>query len=144
MANIENLLKNVVKKPTHISEEQFKTYGLDEMKEKVIEKIEKDVSLMKILTEMNDIINNLKSERSQEKFKILFPNINVKNKSYTYARAYVSVDGQRKEFNINLGANPVDLSKIDMDDLHSRMAKKIRTFCKTKKVEYENESVERN
>lgn len=111
-------LSQLVRKPSKVSEEDLTVTGWRTKQTKVLDYIENDPVLMKLIYEFRVANDKLKFIRSKKDIKIYFTTQEKRGEQYTYARCMFTVEGKPKEFRKYLGkAEDIKPERINVTEL---------------------------
>lgn len=97
------LLSQLSRKPSKASQEDLERTGWNRARARVIQHLEKDPVLDKLLRDFTVANNKLKFMQSKRDLKIYFIEQERAGTLYTYARCFFVIDGAQKEFRKYIG-----------------------------------------
>lgn len=111
-------LSMLVRKPSGITSELLNNSNWDEMKNSILEHMNNDQKLLGLLNELRLVFNELKYQQSMNDFNVYYETRVSNGQYYVYARTYFWVNGERWEFQKNMGRkDKFDESKINLEIL---------------------------
>lgn len=111
-------LSMLIRKPSGISPEALNECNWDQMKNDILEHINKDQKLLDLLNDLRLVFHELKYQQSINDFNVYYETKVSNDLHYVYARTYFWVNGERWEFQKNMGRkDKFDESKINLEIL---------------------------
>lgn len=108
-------LSSLVRKPSKIDEAELNKSGWSTRRNKVLDHLEKDRVLQRLLADFKIVNDRLKQIRSTKDVKIYYTEIEKAGTYYTYARCIFNVNGKQTEFRKYIGKTE-DLKPGDVDE----------------------------
>jgi len=124
-----NELSTLVRKPSKIDEVELEKSGWTTRRKKVLDHMERDQVLQRLLTEFKIANDRLKQIRSTRDIKIYYTEIEKAGTYYTYARCIFNVKGKQTEFRKYLGiTDELKMEDIDEEFLKQIFLNKLKNF----------------
>jgi len=124
-----NELSTLVRKPSKIDEAELEKSGWSTRRKKVLDHMERDQVLQRLLTEFKIANDRLKQIRSTRDIKIYYTEIEKAGTYYTYARCIFNVKGKQTEFRKYLGiTDELKMEDIDEEFLKQIFLNKLKNF----------------
>lgn len=128
------VLSQLVRKPSKATDEELVITGWRDKQKKVLDYMENDPVLVKLLNEFKVANDKLKYIRSKKDVKIYFVTQEKRGEEYVYARCMFSVDGKPREFRKYLGkSDEVNLNKINVTELKKIFLMMLKNFLEYQK-----------
>lgn len=108
-------LSSLVRKPSKIDEVELNKSGWSTRRNKVLDHLEKDRVLQRLLADFKIVNDRLKQIRSTKDVKIYYTELEKAGTYYTYARCIFNVNGKQTEFRKYIGKTE-DLKPGDVDE----------------------------
>lgn len=108
-------LSSLVRKPSKIDEAELNKSGWSTRRNKVLDHLEKDRVLQRLLADFKIVNDRLKQIRSTKDIKIYYTELEKADTYYTYARCIFNVNGKQTEFRKYIGKTE-DLKPGDVDE----------------------------
>lgn len=108
-------LSSLVRKPSKIDEAELNKSGWSTRRNKVLDHLEKDRVLQRLLADFKIVNDRLKQIRSTKDVKIYYTELEKAGTYYTYARCIFNVNGKQTEFRKYIGKTE-DLKPGDVDE----------------------------
>lgn len=111
---MKDILSQLVRKPSKATDLELKVTRWDDHQARVLEHLENDQVLQKILEDFRSANDHLKQIRSTREAKIYYVDLEKAGVKYTYARCVFNINGKQREFRKYLGkADDVIPGKVD-------------------------------
>ena len=110
-----DVLSTLVRKPSKIDEDELERSGWNQKRKRVLDHMESDQVLQKLLAEFKITNDRLKQIRSTRDVKIYYVEIEKAGTYYTYARCFFNVKGKQTEFRKYIGITE-ELKPGDVDE----------------------------
>jgi hypothetical protein len=124
-----NELSTLVRKPSKIDEVELEKSGWTTRRKKVLDHMERDQVLQRLLAEFKIANDRLKQIRSTRDVKIYYTEIEKAGTYYTYARCIFNVKGKQTEFRKYLGiTDELKMEDIDEEFLKQIFLNKLKNF----------------
>jgi len=124
-----NELSTLVRKPSKIDEVELEKSGWTTRRKKVLDHMERDQVLQRLLAEFKIANDRLKQIRSTRDIKIYYTEIEKAGTYYTYARCIFNVKGKQTEFRKYLGiTDELKMENIDEEFLKQIFLNKLKNF----------------
>jgi hypothetical protein len=124
-----NELSTLVRKPSKIDEVELEKSGWTTRRKKVLDHMERDQVLQRLLAEFKIANDRLKQIRSTRDIKIYYTEIEKAGTYYTYARCIFNVKGKQTEFRKYLGiTDELKMEDIDEEFLKQIFLNKLKNF----------------
>lgn len=112
------VLSQLVRKPSKATDEELTITGWREKQRRVLDHMENDPVLIKLLNDFRVANDKLKYIRSKKDIRIYFTTQEKRGEEYAYARCLFNVEGKPREFRKYLGkSEDVDVTRVDLDEL---------------------------
>ena len=122
-------LSTLVRKPSKIDEAELDKIGWTSRRNKVLDYMERDQVLQRLLAEFKIANDRLKQIRSTRDVKIYYTEIEKAGTYYTYARCIFNVKGKQTEFRKYLGiTDELKMEDIDEEFLKQIFLNKLKNF----------------
>ena len=122
-------LSTLVRKPSKIDEAELDKIGWTSRRNKVLDYMERDQVLQRLLADFKIVNDRLKQIRSTRDVKIYYTELEKAGTYYTYARCIFNVNGKQTEFRKYLGkSDDLKPGDIDEDFLKQIFLKKLKNF----------------
>ena len=124
-----NELSMLARKPSKIDEDELERSGWNKKRKKVLDHMEGDQVLQRLLEEFKIANDRLKQIRSTRDVKIYYTEIEKAGTYYTYARCIFNVKGKQTEFRKYLGiTDELKMEDIDEEFLKQIFLNKLKNF----------------
>lgn len=124
-----NELSMLARKPSKIDEDELERSGWNKKRKKVLDHMEGDQVLQRLLAEFKIANDRLKQIRSTRDVKIYYTEIEKAGTYYTYARCIFNVKGKQTEFRKYLGiTDELKMEDIDEEFLKQIFLNKLKNF----------------
>ena len=119
----------LARKPSKIDEDELERSGWTKKRKKVLDHMEGDQVLQRLLAEFKIANDRLKQIRSTRDVKIYYTEIEKAGTYYTYARCIFNVKGKQTEFRKYLGiTDELKMEDIDEEFLKQIFLNKLKNF----------------
>ena len=119
----------LARKPSKIDEDELERSGWNKKRKKVLDHMEGDQVLQRLLAEFKIANDRLKQIRSTRDVKIYYTEIEKAGTYYTYARCIFNVKGKQTEFRKYLGiTDELKMEDIDEEFLKQIFLNKLKNF----------------
>jgi hypothetical protein len=124
-----NELSMLARKPSKIDEDELERSGWNKKRKKVLDHMESDQVLQRLLAEFKIANDRLKQIRSTRDIKIYYTEIEKAGTYYTYARCIFNVKGKQTEFRKYLGiTDELKMGDVDEEFLKQIFLNKLKNF----------------
>ena len=124
-----DVLSTLVRKPSKIDEDELEKSGWNQRRKRVLEHMEGDQVLQRLLDEFKVANDRLKQIRSTRDIKIYYTELEKAGTYYTYARCIFNVNGKQTEFRKYLGkSDELNQDDVDEDFLKQIFLNKLKNF----------------
>jgi hypothetical protein len=127
---MKDILSQLVRKPSKATDLEIKITRWDEHQARVLEYLENDQVLQKILGDFRSANDHLKQIRStRQETSIYYTDIEKAGVKYTYARCVFVINGKRREFRKYIGkAEDIDIDKVNEGNLRKFFSNRLKKF----------------
>ena len=124
-----NELSMLARKPSKIDKDELERSGWNRKRKSVLDHMEGDQVLQRLLAEFKIANDRLKQIRSTRDVKIYYTEIEKAGTYYTYARCIFNVKGKQTEFRKYLGiTDELKMGDIDEEFLKQIFLNKLKNF----------------
>ena len=122
-------LSTLSRKPSKIDEDELERSGWNQKRKRVLDHMESDQVLQKLLAEFKITNDRLKQIRSTRDVKIYYVEIEKAGTYYTYARCIFNVKGKQTEFRKYIGiTDELKPGDVDEEFLKQIFLKKLKNY----------------
>ena len=122
-------LSTLVRKPSKVDEAELEKSGWITRRNKVLDHMQKDRVLQRLLADFKIVNDRLKQIRSTRDVKIYYTELEKAGTYYTYARCIFNVNGKQTEFRKYLGkTDELKPGDIDEEFLKQIFLNKLKNF----------------
>lgn len=124
-----NELSMLARKPSKIDEDELERSGWNRKRKSVLNHMESDQVLQRLLAEFKITNDRLKQVRSMRHVKIYYTEVEKAGTYYTYARCLFNVKGKQVEFRKYIGiTDELKSDDVDVEFLKQIFLNKLKNF----------------